>query len=68
MQFKVVIKGSQNWLMISHTKLEQEVHDVALRERDVIIGSDDLDFQKIMKFVNVFHVHKCTPYMDWEWL
>ena len=41
--------------MISHTKLEQEVHDVALRERDVIIGSDDLDFQKIMKFVNVFH-------------
>ena len=42
--------------MVNHTKLEQEVPDVvALGERDVIASSDDLDSQKVMKFVHVFH-------------
>ena len=57
MQLKVVIEGSRNWLVISHTKLEQEIWDVVvLGEHYAIAGLEDLDSQKIMKFVHVFHL------------
>ena len=50
-------KGSRNWLVVSHTKLEQEIQDVgALGEHYTVIGSNDRDSHKVMKFVHVFHL------------